>query len=163
MRFYYALTLCFFLAHKIFNYEKPVARQEDATDNQIVGAAASMNLSGAPDFPLQPHDVERIKAVELKVAKLGRKTLRKEVQHHQSQSIFHEVQKELADVHTAIGKRRLKKSSFNVRAKTEALRQAAADANSEEEEEDLGPTPACSSPIPEDVVDLTADEDEEDF
>ncbi len=117
--------------------------------------------AGAPDFPIGPMDIEQLAAAELKVAKLARRSFRKEVQHGQSEAKFFEGRQELAMVKTDISKRRLKKAAKNVRAKEVAHQQAVLSAESEEEDGTLGRTPP-SSPVPDeaDVVDLTADEGE---
>lgn len=117
---------------------------------------------GAPDFPLNAQDVERLTAGELKVAMLARKNIRKEVMRDLSEVKYFEGRKDLATVKVDINKNRLKKAARNVKAKEGALRHAALAAESEGGEEELGPTPPRSSPPPEaDIVDLTADEEED--
>ncbi len=115
---------------------------------------------GGPVFPPDSREQLRVKAGELRVARLARKTLRKEVQRNESQANLHEGRKALAKVEGDINKRRLKKAAQTVRAKEAAHRQAAAAAEDGDEREEFEAfTPDRSSPVAEDdVVDLTADE-----
>lgn len=127
-------------------------------------AAIDLRLAGAPDFPVGKKDLVLIHGNELKVARAARKSIRKEVQNEESKANYHQSRKDLAIAVAQINKKRLKLAARHVRAKEDEHRQAQANAKGEEdsEEDDLGPTPARSSPVPEDeVVDLTADEAED--
>jgi len=146
---------------------RPTQPRQDSEviDHPTADIPAVAPEPGAPDYPLTAKQVELIKAGEVKVAQLARKSLRKEVQSNQSHLLFLQSRKELAEMNMGINKLRLRKAAKNVRI-VEGAHQAAviaAESEEDEEEEELVPTPPLrSSPPPEDeVVDLTGDEAED--